>query len=116
MFALGELYSRDGKLAVIRQVARRPALNSVVIDSDDLIFAAALDTALPTLNIIIEQFRAAYAGGWDLRNAYLEGRRDYDRAWLRMKALKDIWWAQTQGDMQFILAGPPNRVGGAAAE
>ncbi|MEW9305781.1 hypothetical protein ACETRX_30910 [Labrys portucalensis] len=103
MFGLGELLSKQGKLAVIRQVAGRPFVATSVVDIADDQAAAELDTLLPNLELLVSQFRAVYAGGWDLRNAYLEARRNFDRVWLRMKKQKDVWWAQANGDVSRIL-------------
>ncbi len=105
MFRLGVTLAEKGKLAAIREVAARPGANACVVDAGDDQIPLALDKELADLEVLIEHFRSPHAGGWDLRNAYLESARNFDRAWLRMKSLKDIWWAQSNGDIKAICEG-----------
>lgn len=105
LLVYGTMLETTSKIEVVRKVARRADCQATLFEPCDANSVVALDLNADKFNMLIDQFRSAYAGGWDLRNFYLESRRNYDRAWLKIKSMKDIWWAQADGDLDRIFSG-----------
>lgn len=104
MFALSQIYDQKGRLAVIQCVAAYPYISTRVVDLNADHLVMKLDEMRKATEVLVGQVRSPYAGGWDLRNKYLEDRRNFDRAWLRMKNIKDLWWSQSGGSIDSIVS------------
>ena len=103
MFALGHILKSKGKLAALRHMAAHPSRNAEIALSLDYADERALDANEHALKPITEQMRSPYAGGWDLRNAYLENKRNYGRAWHKHKKLSEPWWKASGKNVEIIL-------------
>ncbi len=104
MFSLSRTLEAEGKLATIAELARCPWRNALIVDLETSEASAELDSRQAELATLVRQFRSPVAGGWQLRNEYLEAKRNFARQWLRIKQQKDIWWVQSGQNIEAILA------------
>lgn len=98
MWSLRALLENRGKLATIREVMAMPGSNGRVIDSDQSALVDDLQARASQLGTLVSRFRSAYSGGWDLRNDYLERKRNLSRLQLRLQPVGDAWSVQ-QGQL-----------------
>lgn len=103
MFELARELDMNGKLAVIELLLRRPTRNAGLCESVDASQTMILDAIKEELQILIRQFRSPIAGGWQMRNTYLETKRNLSRQWLHLKQQKDIWWEQSGHNVSAII-------------
>ncbi|WP_076605753.1 MULTISPECIES: tetratricopeptide repeat protein [unclassified Sphingobium] len=103
VFYFERLYEEGGRRAVLRALLALPQVHCQIVDINDELEVERLEKNQPELTVMHEQFRSPVAGGWDLRNRYLEERRNYGRAWLAMHEKKEKIWTQSNGKMQAIL-------------
>ena len=102
--ALREAVARKGKLGAIRALNARSGGNATVVDIDANHDEAVLEARLDEVRVLIQQFRSPVAGGWELRNQYLECKRNNARFWLKNKEKEEIWWHQTGKNIARILS------------
>lgn len=98
-FVLGQKLAEMSKADCVRWFATLPGLNASVIDLDE---HPVVSLEHPEYQRFIQDFRSPIAGGWDLRNHYLETKRNYSRFWLKSKVNRDVWWMQADADMGLL--------------
>lgn len=94
MFMLDTVLKENGKFAAIAMVAAHPWANARIADLGTCDPPSELNARFAELRALEHAFRSPIAGGWQLRNDYLEAKRNYARFWTRSKKQKDIWWTQ----------------------
>jgi tetratricopeptide (TPR) repeat protein len=104
MFFLANMLKAESKIACMTHVSSYHWKNAAIVDINQTSNYLDIHRKLIDIRVLTERMRSPIAGGWQLRNFYLESKRDVSRHWLRLNQQKDIWWVQSGQDINKILS------------
>jgi tetratricopeptide (TPR) repeat protein len=105
VFEMRRLLLNAGKASVIQWYTSGFNVNAFV-DNEDLMPAEQIAVCVagdPEYKRLVSDFRSPVAGGWKLRNRYLESKRNFSRNWLRVSKGMDRWWGEA-GQVEAFLS------------